>query len=65
MKRQFAEWEKVFAYYVSLAEKFYYVPQLGAYFVHTNFSSRSNITGDYVGFGSSYELMKNGFELLT
>lgn len=52
----------VFAYYVSLAEKFYYVPQLGAYFVHTNFSSRSNITGDYVGFGSSYELMKNGFE---
>ncbi len=50
----------VFAYYVKLADKFHYVPQLGVYYIHTNFTSKSNITGDYVMYGSSYELEKNG-----
>lgn len=53
----------VFAYYVTLAEKFYYVPQLGACFVHANSTSLSNITGYYVQYGSSYEFINNGFEI--
>lgn len=51
----------VSAYYVTLAEKFYYVPQLGVYFMHTNFTKQSNITGSYFHYGSSDELIKNGF----
>ena len=41
-----------FAYYVTLCDKFYYVPQLGIYYTHLNFTSKSNKTGSYIVFGS-------------
>lgn len=53
-----------FAYYVTLCDKFYYVPQLGIYYTHYNISVKSNTTGSYQKFGSSPELIYNGFDFV-